>query len=172
MAVEKVAAELGPFRRDATRATTSWSAAHLRWWLRGERGWAQLEILVTPEPEPRLQTFLVTPVADPSPALVTAAERLLAAAAEPAVAWPGDVARGAGLDPGAVERALRAGSARFGTMRLGLPVAGDGAATTTWDVVTERGGRATLKLALDPGTGAVTEASLLAAAVEPPAEAW
>jgi CubicO group peptidase (beta-lactamase class C family) len=171
-AVGKVAADLGPFRRDGSRPATSWSSAHLRWWLRGERGWAQLEILVTPEPEPRIQTLLVTPVGDSSPALAAAAERLLAAAVEPAVSWPGDLARGEALDPGAVERALRAGSARFGAMRLGLPVAGDGAASTTWDLVTERGGRATLKVALDPGTGAVTEAALLVAKVEPPDDAW
>jgi CubicO group peptidase (beta-lactamase class C family) len=171
-AVARVAADLGPFRRDPGRPDVSWSAAHLRWWLRGERGWAQLEILVTPEPQPRIQTLLVTPVGDPSPPLVAVAERLLAVAAEPAVAWPGDLAHAEALDPGAVERALRAGSARFGTMRLGLPVAGDGAASTTWELVTERGGRATLKLALDPGTGTVTEAALLAAKVEPPAEAW
>ena len=77
-ALEKVAADLGPFHRDEDRAAVSVSAAHLRWWLRGERGWAELEILVTPEAEPRLQTFRVTPVGDPSPALVAAAERLLA----------------------------------------------------------------------------------------------
>ena len=170
--VEKVAADLGPFRRDDTRGTTSWSAAHLRWWLRGEHGWVQLEILATPEPEPRIQTLLVTPVGDPSRALVAAAGRLLAVAAEPAVAWPGDLAHAEALDLGAVERALRAGSARFGSMRLGLPVAGDGAATTTWELATERGGGATLKVALHPETGAVTEAVLLAAKVEPPDEAW
>ena len=118
-AVEKVAADLGPFRRDEDRAAVSASAAHLRWWLRGERGWAELEILVTPEAEPRLQTFRVTPVGDPSPALVAAAERLLgAAAAGPAARRPADVC-GASAGPGAVERALQAGTARFGAMRLG-----------------------------------------------------
>jgi CubicO group peptidase (beta-lactamase class C family) len=170
-AVEKVAADLGPFRRDTERASTSWSSAHLRWWLRGEHGWVELEILVTPEAEPRLQTLLVTAIGDPSPRLVAVAERLLIAAAEPAPAWPPGLARGDALDLAAVERALRAGSARFGAMRLGLPTAGDGRLTTTWDLVTDRG-RATLKLALDPDTGAVTEAALQAARREPPDDAW
>ena len=170
-AVEQVAADLGPFLRDEDRATVSWSSAHLRWWLRGERGWVELEILVTPEAEPRLQTFRVTVVGDPSPGLVAAAERLLAAAAEPAPAWPSDLARRDALDLEAVERALRAGSARFGAMRLGLPTAGDGRATTTWDLVTDRG-RATLKVALDPDSGAVTEAALQAARRMPPGDAW
>ncbi len=112
------------------------------------------------------------PVGDPSPALVAAAERLLGAAAgEPAPAWPTDLVRGEALDPAPVERALLAGSARFGTMRLGRPVAGDGRATTTWDLVTDRG-RATLKLTLDPETGAVTEAALQAARRAPPDDAW
>ena len=147
-AVEKVASDLGPFRRDAERTPTSWSAAHLRWWLRGERGWVEVEILVTPEAAPRLQTLRVTPVGDPSPALATAAERLLASAAEPAPGWPSDLARGEGLDLAAVERALRVGAARFGAMRLGRPTSGDGRLTTTWDLATDRG-RATLKLTLD-----------------------
>ena len=170
-AVEKVATDLGPFRRDEDRAAVSASAAHLRWWLRGERGWVELEILVTPEAEPRLQTLRVTPVGDPSPTLVAAAERLLAAAAEPASAWPSDLVRSDALDLAAVERALRAGSARFGAMRLGLPIAGDGRVTTTWDLATDRG-RATLKLTLDPESGAVTEAALQAARRDPPDDAW
>jgi hypothetical protein len=57
-------------------------------------------------------------------------------------------------------------------MALGLPIAGDGRATTTWELGTERGGRATLRLALDPAGGAVTAAELLAAARRPPHDAW
>ena len=70
-----------------------------------------------------------------------------------------------------MERALRAGAARFGAMRLGLHRAGDGRATTTWDLVTERS-RATLKLKLDPDSGAVTDAVLQAARRMPPVDAW
>ena len=68
-AVEKVAADLGPFRPDATRPEASESPAHLTWWLRGERGWVRLVLLVTPEPSPRIQRFAVTAVPDPSDAL-------------------------------------------------------------------------------------------------------
>ena len=171
-AVEKVAADLGPFRRDEDRAAVSASAAHLRWWLRGERGWAELEILVTPEAEPRLQTFRVTPVGDPSAALVAAAERLLGAAAGPGpTTWPAGLARVGTLDPVPVERALQAGAARFGTMALGRPTGGDGTTSATWALVTERG-RATLKVALDQESGAVTEAALRVAHLAPPDDAW
>jgi len=171
-AVEAVADALGPFCRDDARAAVSTSSAHCRWWLRGASGWAKVEILVTPEPVPRMQTFRVTPVGDPSTALVSAAERILEAAAGPAAAWPATLDVGATLDATAVERALRAASPRFGRMALGLTVAGDGRATTTWDLITERGGGATLKVALDPETGAVTEASLQAARRVPPVDAW
>jgi hypothetical protein len=170
-AVAAVAEAIGPSSRDGARPAVSASSAHCRWWLRGERGWAAVEIMVTPEPAPRLQTLLVTAVGDPSAALAEAAERLLAAAAEQAPAWPEALAAAETLDTAAVGRALRAGAARFGRMTRGLPVAGDGAVATTWDLVTERGGRATLKVALDAETGAVTEASLLAAARQPPHDA-
>ena len=65
---------------------------------------------MTPEAEPRLQTFRVTPVGDPSPALVAAAERLLARGGRsPRPPGRPTSPRGDALDLAAVERALRAG---------------------------------------------------------------
>lgn len=129
-------------------------------------------MLVTPEPGPRIQSLRVTAVGRPSDDLVAVAERLLAAAGSGTPDWPEGLAAAGTLDTAAVERALRAGSARFGRMALGLPVAGDGRATTTWELVTDRGGRATLRVTLDPLGGAVTGAALLAAARRPPDDAW
>ena len=169
-AAEAIARELGPLRRDAERPVVSASPAQCGWWLRGERGWAFVEILATPEPSPRMG-FRVTPVGDPSPALVSAAEGLLATAATPMSAWPPGLTAGPDLDLVVLGRALAAGSARFGAMRLASPVAGDGRATSTWELATDRG-RATLKVSLDPATGAVTEAELLAARRVPPNDAW
>ena len=57
-------------------------------------------------------------------------------------------------------------------MRLGAPVDGDGSTSSSWSLVTERGGAATLKVALDPESGAVREAALRAAPREPPDDAW
>ncbi len=171
-AVEKIVADLGPFAADAERPRASESPAHLRWWLRGRSGWAEVEILVTPEPAPRIQTLRVTPVGDPSAALAGAAARVLAAASEPDPGWPDGLDAATTLDRAALARSLRAAAARFGVVGLGLPVAGDGRAATTWDLATERGGRATLRIALDPESGAVTEAALLAARRLPPDEGW
>ncbi|HYO41694.1 MAG TPA: serine hydrolase domain-containing protein [Candidatus Limnocylindrales bacterium] len=174
-AVVAVADTMGPLVRDEARPAVTASAAHCRWWLRGERGWAEVEILVTPEASPRIQALRVTAVGDPSADLVAAAERLLDGAemrGGVAPAWPAALAAAEAVDADRVERSMRAGTARFGRMSLGLPIAGDGRLTTTWDLVTERGGRATLKVSLDTESGAPTEAVLLAAARRPPDDAW
>ena len=170
-AIERVAAELGPFRPDGARPDESHSPAHLAWWLRGERGWVRLAILVTPEPRPLVQQLTVTAVHDPSPALQAVAERILALAADPAPGWPPDLATGPDLDVVAVTRSLRAAGARFGPMRLGLPTTGDGTTTASFEVEGDEG-KATLAVTLDAETRAVTALSLQAAEREAPAEAW
>ena len=56
-AIEKIAADLGPFRPDETGPPVSDSPFHLAWWLRGERGRVRVSILLSPEPHPRLQSL-------------------------------------------------------------------------------------------------------------------
>jgi hypothetical protein len=124
-----VAAVGAPFKPDVAREAAPTSPGERTWWLRGERGWLRLSVLVTPETQPRVQTLDVAAVLDPSAALSEAARGVLA-------------------DP----------SPRLGTLILGLPTAGDGTTTATWDVVGERG-KATLRVTLDAATGAT--ASLL-----------
>ncbi len=170
-AVAEAAAALGPFRRDPDRRDESLSPSDLTWWLRGEHGWVRLSILVTPEARPRIQQLTLRAVHDPSPALRDLAERILRAAAEPAPAWPGDLSTAPDLDVATFERSLRAAVPRFGRLLLGLPTAGDGATTATFDVDGDDG-RAVLAFTVDPETGAVTAASLSAAEREAPPEAW
>ncbi|MCJ7712179.1 MAG: beta-lactamase family protein, partial [Chloroflexi bacterium] len=170
-AAQKIADELGPFHPHPARPDESASPADLAWWLRGERGWLRLSILVTPEPEPRLQQLALRPVGDPSPALRGAAERLLACAAEPAPAWPVDLPVGGKMDAAAVLHSLRAGGARFGAMRLGLPIEGDGWVSSTFEIESDRG-RLELKVGIDPETGALTSATLLVRTRQVPAEGW
>ena len=170
-AVEKVAAELGPFHADPTRPDHSSSPADLTWWLRGSHGWVRASILMTPEPEPRLQRFTLRAVGDPSPAMRTAAERMIALASAPGASWPEDLAVSEDLDTAAVLRSLRAGDARFGQMRLGVPVEGDGRTLATFEIECDRG-RLELKVALDPATTAVAAVALLVRGKEAQAEAW
>jgi CubicO group peptidase (beta-lactamase class C family) len=168
---QAVAAVGGGLRPDdERRPPASGTPAEIVWWLRGELGWLRVRILVTPEPEPRVQTLEVTSVVDPSSSLVDSAQRLLdgaAAGANP----PAGVAFAASLDTETYARSAAAAAGRFGTMRLSLPTASDGSTTATWDLATERGGRAQLRLALDD-EGRIREAALLAAERVAPAEGW
>ncbi len=179
-AVETLVTELGPFRADEARPATSDSPAHLAWWLRGERGWVRVSILVTPEPEPRLQAMRLTGVPDPSAELVGLAERLLGVAHDGAPAWPVDFVAATGLDVKVVMRALQAAAARFGPMHLGFPTAGDGRTTATFEVHGDRAtgvdagpaAPATLTVGRDPDSGAVTAVALRITDREAPVESW
>ncbi|HEY4189779.1 MAG TPA: serine hydrolase domain-containing protein [Candidatus Limnocylindrales bacterium] len=169
--VERVADDLGPFGTDPARPDVSDSPAHVTWWLRGERGWVRLTLLVTPEPQPRVQRFEVTAVPDPSDALRAVADRILEAAGTPSPAWPDGLTAGPDLDVAGIERSMRAAVARFGPLRRGLPRASDGTTTATWDIDGDDG-RAELKLTIDPESGAVTALVLSAAEREAAAEPW
>ena len=167
----------GPFRRDPDRPDRVVSGAQVEWWLRGLRGWLSVLLLATPEPEPRIQTLKIAAIGDPSPALVAAAGRLLEGCATDTDAgrlprWPVGLAHADSLDPAAVERALTAGWARFGGLRIGQPIDGDGRASTTWALLAERGGAATLRIALDAEGGAIAECALLVTRRQHPDESW
>ena len=170
-AVERVVAELGPLTPDDTRPTEADSPAELAWWLRGLRGWVRLVILVTPEPRPRLQRLWVRPVGDPSPAVQSLAERVLGMAARPPLAWPQDLPVTPDIDRDAVLRALRVAAPRFGALGLGLPTAGDGRTSTTFDLTVERG-RAELTVGLESDGVTVSAISLVVPERAAPAEAW
>lgn len=171
-AVEAAVAAIGaPLRSDERRPATAATPADCTWWRRGLRGWIRINAKVTPEPSPRLQTLVVDAVVDPSAGLAaTAAALLEAITVGPDL--PAAVPLAEEFDRAAFGLAAQAASARFGPMRLGLPVAGDGSGSATWRLETLRGGRATLRLVVDPGTGDVREAELLAAERSMPAEGW
>jgi CubicO group peptidase (beta-lactamase class C family) len=161
----------GRLRADAARPVTSGTPAELIWWLRGERGWLRVRILGTPESTPSVQTLEVAAVVDPSPRLERTGAILLAAAAD-GPALPSGVTAKDAFGAVAWARAAQAASARFGAMALGLPIAGDGATTASWDLVTERGGRAELRVLLDAASGELVEASLRVSERAAPPEGW
>ena len=192
-AAERLAAELGPFRRDPDRPVVADSPAHLSWWLRGSRGWVQASILVSPEAVPRLQKLTLVGVPDPPAAVEDVARRLLAAsglagAALPASglagaalpAWPPDVPIGPKVDVQAIRRSLLAAVARLGELRLGLPTAGDGSTAATFEVFGDSvtpgdagvAAPATLEVSVDPDAGTVTMVALRITDREAPVEAW
>jgi len=145
---------------------------HQVWWLAGERGGrVRVEILLTPHVPPKVQTFSITSVPEPPPALRHAADELVAtinAAAAPGAAdWPADVAIGPDVDLAAVRRQLRATEARFGPVELGPPVDGDGENTATYRLHGSRG-QLELALAYDPDAGCVAAISLVPVKLLPP----
>ena len=63
-AVAGVRSRIGSFTR-SSRPIQSTSPAHVRWWLDGAQGSAYAEILLSPDPEPIITTFIVS--TDPVP---------------------------------------------------------------------------------------------------------
>jgi CubicO group peptidase (beta-lactamase class C family) len=135
-------------------AGESASPAHCRWWLTGERGTVQAQILLTPHRQPRVQSLtLAVPPAAGSPL-----QRVL----DEVVAWlngTGPAPATAGLDVALLDRRLRAAAAWAGPCSLGACTAGDGTATVTVEVT---GPHAALELtvAIDPDTGQLAYADI------------
>ena len=134
----------GELRRDDAEPVESSTSYHASWWLAGERGRVRVEILLSPELPPRVQTFAVTSVPEPPASLATAAARIVAALEPPAsgpvaIDWPAGLSVGASVDLGAVVRAMRATEARFGPVTLGPVIAGDGEAKATFRLDSPRG---------------------------------
>jgi CubicO group peptidase (beta-lactamase class C family) len=146
---ERLATTHGRLEPDESEQPVSRSPFHLEWWLRGERGRVKVEILLSPELPPRVQTLNLTSVPEPPASLRSAAERIadvLSAKDGTPPGWPADLPLAPSVDPTALARSLRAGEARFGPVRLGHAIAGDGRRAATFRLVCSRG---SLDLALE-----------------------
>jgi CubicO group peptidase (beta-lactamase class C family) len=122
---------LGGLREDTGRPPESDTPAHCRWWVAGDHGAAQVEIRLTPERPPRVQSFiLAVPPAAGSP-LATALAGLIDLINNEASRWPDSLPAAASLDTGRTLRRLRMAAAWAGSCRPGAFRAGDGAASAT-----------------------------------------
>jgi CubicO group peptidase (beta-lactamase class C family) len=160
--VERLRTIHGRLTADPSEPEVSASPFQLAWWLRGERGRVKAEIVLSPELPPRVQTLSLTSVPEPPPELRAAAERLVAAldvADGSAPVWPAELALDASLDPSMLARSLRATEARFGTVRLGRVVAGDGERQATFRLDCTMG-HIDLELERDPASGRLTRVRL------------
>ena len=176
-AVEAAVGRVGrPFRADDGRPPESDSAAHRRWWLRGEHGWLRCALRLSPEPVPLIQALAVTAVVDPSAALVVAGEALVGAAGTGG--WPAGLEAGPAVDRAVVARGLAVVAAWLGAVELGALVAGDGTTTATWELVAPGtgspfgSGRARLAVTLDAATRELTAVAVEAASSSAPSEGW
>jgi hypothetical protein len=168
-ALDKLRAVHGSLRPDPSEPVVSWSPAHLQWWLAGDRGRVRVEILLSPERPPRVQSLEVTSVPDPPGALAALAERVAALLSVPGPSWPDDLALAEAIDRPTLDRELRAAEALFGPVVLGPALSGDGVKTASWRL---RGARGDLTLTVerDPADGTVRAISLVPATLESPVE--
>jgi CubicO group peptidase (beta-lactamase class C family) len=163
----------GALRRDTTEPDESNTPFHLAWWLLGDRGGrVRVEILLSPEASPKLQTFAVTSVPEPPAALQNAAETIVAAMATPegrpvSIDWPSSLSVASGVDLGLVVRAMRAAEARYGPMTLGPVVAGDGERKATFQLRSTRG-RVDLQLGHDPVKDCLDAVAIVPVRLKPP----
>ncbi len=144
----------GAARRVAARPAEFDSPAHCRWWLRGERGETQVEILLTPEEPPRVQSLTVTvPPAADSPlwrqaqALIDLLNASLAGGPQ---RWPAELPVSALVNTGLLLRQLRMASAWAGACRPGAFCGGNGHTSTVVQLDGEHAGL-TLAVELEPG---------------------
>jgi hypothetical protein len=170
--LERIRARHGALRRDETEPDESQTPFHLAWWMTGNNGRVRLEILLTPELPPKVQTFAVTSVPEPPEDLRRAAGRIVAALASPesgpiTIDWPAGLKVGTSVDLGAVVRSMRATEARLGEVHLGRPIAGDGETKATFRLDSPRG-RADLVLEFDPEVRCLSAVSLVPARLVPP----
>ena len=163
----------GDLTPDPDERTESLTPYHFTWWLNGAKGGrVKVEILLSPELPPRVQTFAVTSVPDAPDVLKHAAERIVAAMATPeggpvAIDWPAELTVGDAVDLGAVVRAMRATEARFAPVTLGRPIEGDGERKATFRLESPNG-RIGLQLELNPERGCLDKVALVPAGLVPP----
>jgi CubicO group peptidase (beta-lactamase class C family) len=148
---------LGPPRPSAQvppRPAEFDSPAHCRWWLHGEHGDTQVEILLTPENPPRVQSLTVTmPPAADSPlwrqtqALIDLLNSSLTDGVPP---WPAELPVSGLVDTGLLLRQLRMASAWAGACRPGAFCGGNGQTSTALELDGEHAGL-TLTVELDGG---------------------
>ena len=170
---EGLRARHGALTRDTGTPTESATPYHLVWWLDGSKGGrVKVEILLSPELAPKVQTFSVTSVPEPSAAIRAAAERIVAAMAAQdrgpvAVDWPAELSVGATVDLGAIVRAMRATEAKYAPITLGRVVDGDGETKATFRLSGARGDL-DLALVMDPSRDCLAEVRLIPLRLVPP----
>ena len=122
---------LGGIRDDGTRPPEFDTPAHCRWWVTGDRGAAQVEIRLSPERDPLVQSLiLAVPPAAGSP-LRLLLDQIIALMNDGTAAWPASVPAAPALDRTLLMRRLRAAAAWAGTCRAGAFRAGDGETSVT-----------------------------------------
>ena len=160
MVIAVIRDRIGDFRDDGDRPPEFDTPAHCRWWLAGEHGVVQVQIQLTPEHEPRVQSLtLAVPAAAGSPLRGTL-DALIGWLNGTDRDWPAAIAVDDTVDAGLLARRLRMASVWAGECRLTAWKAGDGAASATVELTGEHA-TLTLSLLVDPLSGTLRQADIL-----------
>ena len=146
--IERLVKELGPFgplEPDPEEPVTSSSPAQCTWWLRGAAGRIRVEIRLTPQSPPLVQTLTVTGVPNASPRMLAAAELVAERLGHDDPGVLEGLPLAAGADRPEVIRQLRAGGSWAGRSTVSGVLAGDGSRDVTFRLT---GGRLPLQLRL------------------------
>jgi serine-type D-Ala-D-Ala carboxypeptidase/endopeptidase len=126
--------------------------AHCRWWLAGERGTVQVQILLTPERPPRIQWLnLAIPPAPGSP---------LSTMLDTVLAWLNGTGPAPITADAQLGRRLRSAAAWAGRCALAAYTAGDGTSAVTAELAGEHA-TLTLSVTIDPASGQLLAADLM-----------
>lgn len=171
-ALERLRERHGALRPDDTEPEQSLTPFHIAWWLTGERGRVKVELLLSPENPPRVQSVALTSAPEPPAILRDAAERIVAALEAPdqgpvSIDWPRDLIVTERVEVGKVVRAMRATEARFGPVELGPVIEGDGETKATFRLHSPHG-RLDLALQLDPVARCLDAVALVPQKQAPP----
>jgi CubicO group peptidase (beta-lactamase class C family) len=129
--VEAIRELLGPLAPDPATTVEHASPAHRSWWLRGPRGRLRVEIRLTPQRPPLVQTLTLTPVPAPSLPLRRAVSMLRLSLNSSSAHVPELMALSPAVDRRALTRLLQAGAAWAGTVREAEVLGGDGEVETS-----------------------------------------
>jgi CubicO group peptidase (beta-lactamase class C family) len=153
-AIALIRERIGAFGDDPDRPAEYDSPARCRWWLTGDCGEVQVQILLSPEKPPRVQMLsLAVPPAPLSP---------LAVALTRVIGWLNGgqpVPAAEGIDPALVSRRVRSAAVWAGNCRPGPYRAGDGTSAVTVDLTGEYASL-TLAISVDPATGLLHQLDL------------
>jgi CubicO group peptidase (beta-lactamase class C family) len=143
---------IGDFRDDDIRGRQFDTPAHCRWWLAGEHGTVQVQIQLTPELPPQVQSLtLAVPPAAGSPLRETL-DAVLSWMNGTERGWPAAIGVVGTVDAGLLARRLRMAAVWAGACRVAAFRAGDGSASAAVEVAGEHG-TLILALVIDPGSG-------------------
>ena len=157
----RIRATHGVLRPDPDLPEQTQTPHHAAWWLADDHGGrVRVEIRLSPEAPPRVQTLDVTLVPSPAATLRTRAVAVVSAINGQEATLPTDLELGPELDRASLNRIVRIVAARHAPLVLGPSTAGDGTTTATWRL---RGDHGELELAitLDPEGEYVTALTIV-----------